>query len=399
MGSKYYNEYINIMRVIIVGLSVLIFSLSCLLIQAENEKKERLEKYLNYQKVQNQNKIFNLIELEVQNAKFLLTKGFDYKDITEEIYQLKRWEEFAVKGIVGKKFRVLTDRNLSSASILLDEILSRTEKVFTFYDKQKAKFDEARKTLSYVKNNKDFIGTLMTSDSYNNLLAIAESSEPYGEIRKIDEHINGIKQKENEEIETEKQLVRESATKKKESLLKAFSTNEELIKLTEDKFTKFINDLNSVGDITAFHKSKALSILEQDLRSKFKDSITVKVVDIQNELLSKVKDKADSENISKEISHRFHEIVGQIEGEEKLDNINLYIQTALSEQKQFVSAIEGKAPKKQRVSITKPNVKAKINIETEEEVNAYIGEMEKEMKDLKEKMLNAIKESKIVDVK
>ena len=39
MGSKYYNEYINIMRVIIAGLSVLIFSLSCLLIQAENENK------------------------------------------------------------------------------------------------------------------------------------------------------------------------------------------------------------------------------------------------------------------------------------------------------------------------------------------------------------------------
>ena len=157
--------------------------------------------------------------------------------------------------------------------------------------------------------------------------------------------------------------------------------------------------MDSVKDITAFHKSKGLSILEQELRNKFKDTITVKVVDIQNELLSKVKDKADSENISKEISHRFHEIVGQIEGEEKLDNINLYIQTALSEQKQFVSAIEGKAPKKQRVSITKPNVKPKINIETEEEVIAYIGEMEKEMNDLKEKMLNAIKESKIVDVK
>ena len=208
-----------------------------------------------------------------------------------------------------------------------------------------------------------------------------------------------IKQKENEEIETEKQLVRESATKKKESLLKAFSTNADLVSLTENRFTKFINELDSVKDITAFHKNKALQILEQELRNKFKDTITVKVVDIQNELLSKVKDKADSENISKEISHRFHEIVGQIEGEEKLDNINLYIQTALSEQKQFVSAIEGKAPKKQRVSITKPNVKAKINIETEEEVIAYIGEMEKEMNDLKEKMLNAIKESKIVDVK
>ncbi|OXA75336.1 Mechanosensitive ion channel [Flavobacterium aquidurense] len=94
--------------------------------KAENEKKERQNKYINYQKVQKQNRIFNLIELEVQNAKFLLTKGYAYKDITAEIHQLKEWEEFAVKGIVGRKFRVLTDRNLSSTSILLDELLKRT---------------------------------------------------------------------------------------------------------------------------------------------------------------------------------------------------------------------------------------------------------------------------------
>lgn len=94
--------------------------------KAENEKKERQEKYINYQKVQKQNKIFNLIEFEVQNAKILLDRGFDYKDITQEIHQLKEWEEFAVKGIIGTKFRVLTDRNLSSTSILLDELLKRT---------------------------------------------------------------------------------------------------------------------------------------------------------------------------------------------------------------------------------------------------------------------------------
>jgi potassium efflux system protein len=94
--------------------------------KAKNEKKERQEKYINYQKVQKQNKIFNSIKFEVQNAKFLLNRGFDYKDITEEIHQLKDWEEFAVKGIAKKKHRVLTDRNLSSTSILLDELLNRT---------------------------------------------------------------------------------------------------------------------------------------------------------------------------------------------------------------------------------------------------------------------------------
>lgn len=94
--------------------------------RAKDEKKERQDKYINHQNIQKQNKIFRLIKLEVQNAKVLLNRRFDYKDITEEIHQLKDWEEFAVKGIVGKKFRVLTDRNLSSTSILLDELLKRS---------------------------------------------------------------------------------------------------------------------------------------------------------------------------------------------------------------------------------------------------------------------------------
>lgn len=94
--------------------------------KAENEKKTRQEKYITYQKIQKQNKIFNSIEFEVQKARILLNRGFDYKDITAEIHQLKEWEEFAVKGIVGKKLSVLTDRNLSSTSILLEELLKRT---------------------------------------------------------------------------------------------------------------------------------------------------------------------------------------------------------------------------------------------------------------------------------
>jgi small-conductance mechanosensitive channel len=130
--------------------------------KAENDKKARQEKYINYQKVQKQNKIFNRIEFEVQNAKFLLNKGFDYKDITEEIYQLKDWEEFAVKGIVKKDFRALTDRNLSSTSILLDELLKRSNnrlKKISVENQQLSRTQEridslvAEKNLYYVPND------------------------------------------------------------------------------------------------------------------------------------------------------------------------------------------------------------------------------------------------------
>lgn len=130
--------------------------------QAEREKKMREEKYINYQNVQKQNRLFNLIELEIQNAKFLLTKGFNYKDVAGEIYQLKDWEEFAVRGIVGRKFRVLTDRNLSSTSILLDELLNRSTdrlKKISLENQQLSRTQEkidslvAQKSLYYIPSD------------------------------------------------------------------------------------------------------------------------------------------------------------------------------------------------------------------------------------------------------
>lgn len=99
--------------------------------KAESEKKLREAEYINYRKVQKQNKLFNLIEFEIQNAKFLLNKGFNYKDVAEEIHQLKDWEEFAIKGIDGERVAVLTDQNLSSTSILLEELLKRSSERLT----------------------------------------------------------------------------------------------------------------------------------------------------------------------------------------------------------------------------------------------------------------------------
>jgi small-conductance mechanosensitive channel len=123
--------------------------------KAEIEKKERQENYINYQKVRKQNRIFNSIELEVQNAKFLLNKRYAYKDITAEIHQLKDWEEFAVKGIIGEKFRVLTDRNLSSTSILLDELLKRVSnrlKKISTENQQLSRTQEKIDSLATEKN-------------------------------------------------------------------------------------------------------------------------------------------------------------------------------------------------------------------------------------------------------
>lgn len=162
-------------------------SLILLKSKAEGEKKMREEKYINYQNVQKQNRLFNLIELEIQNAKFLLTKGFNYKDVAEEIHQLKDWEAFAVKGIVGKKFSVLTDRNLSSTSILLDELLKRStdrlEKI-SLENQQLSRTQEkidslvAQKSLYYVP-----------SDSVSREIYRAQSERTIKDITLISERL------------------------------------------------------------------------------------------------------------------------------------------------------------------------------------------------------------------
>lgn len=51
------------------------------------------------------------------------------------------------------------------------------------------------------------------------------------------------------------------------------------------------------------------------------------------------------------------------------------------------------------MQINRIRVTQKYNIESEEEVNRYIDELEQELEKLKADMLKAIKENKIVDIK
>lgn len=80
----------------------------------------------NNQNVRNQNNAFSLINIEIQKANNILERGFDYKGFTKEINLLFKWKDFAVEGITKNKNKRQTTRDLTTTSLLLNELVSRT---------------------------------------------------------------------------------------------------------------------------------------------------------------------------------------------------------------------------------------------------------------------------------
>ncbi len=91
-----------------------------------NRMKNSKTNFENNQTIRSQNNAFSLINLEIQKAKNILERGFDYKGFTKEINLLVKWKDFAVDGITKNKNKRQTTRDLTTTSLLLNELVSRT---------------------------------------------------------------------------------------------------------------------------------------------------------------------------------------------------------------------------------------------------------------------------------
>lgn len=74
-----------------------------------------------------QNASFNLLNEEIQKANTILKEGIDYKGFTKELELLVEWKEKSVKGIVKDVGKKQTVRDLTTTSLLLKELLKRTD--------------------------------------------------------------------------------------------------------------------------------------------------------------------------------------------------------------------------------------------------------------------------------
>lgn len=74
-----------------------------------------------------QNSSFNSLNEEIQKASTVLKEGIDYKGFTTELALLVDWKEKSLKGIVKDVNKMQTIRDLTTTSILLNELIKRTD--------------------------------------------------------------------------------------------------------------------------------------------------------------------------------------------------------------------------------------------------------------------------------
>jgi small-conductance mechanosensitive channel len=80
-----------------------------------------------HQAVIQQGRTFVLIKNEIVRTRNFLKQGYSYHEIKHEIDKLNEWKKLAGEGVINSKNSRPTVRNLTTTSILLKELLKRTE--------------------------------------------------------------------------------------------------------------------------------------------------------------------------------------------------------------------------------------------------------------------------------
>ena len=117
----------------------------------------------NNQTIRNQNNAFSLINVEIQKAKNILERGFDYKGFTKEINLLVKWKDFAVEGITVNKNKRQTTRDLTTTTLLLNELESRTENQINKINKNNKALSDIQKRIDSLATDKALY--ILPSDS------------------------------------------------------------------------------------------------------------------------------------------------------------------------------------------------------------------------------------------
>ncbi len=84
------------------------------------------EEFRAHQAVLQQGRTFVAIKNELERARNFLKQGYSYQDIKNEINRLTGWKKLAGEGVITGKDNFQTVRNLTATSILLKELLNRT---------------------------------------------------------------------------------------------------------------------------------------------------------------------------------------------------------------------------------------------------------------------------------
>jgi potassium-dependent mechanosensitive channel len=138
----------------------------------ENLVKNRMalskDLYTNNQTIRLQNKAFNQINSEIQKAEDILERGFDYKGFTKEINLLIHWKNTAIKGITVQKNKRQTIRDLTTTSLLLNELENRTNNQINKIKKNNIALSDIQKKIDSLATDKTLYTLPKDSIARNN---------------------------------------------------------------------------------------------------------------------------------------------------------------------------------------------------------------------------------------
>lgn len=296
------------------------------------------------------------------------------------------------------------------ADKFLKEFLDFEDEFGDLYEQQSAfeeflngskreKFDSVKREIAEIENNLGYFGNLKETSSYKSLLEIVQDRKTFSRIREIDGFKNDLDLRRNEVVENEKIVLISKAKKNQRNFEEILKNREALLERVKTKLEVYIERVEKIDKIErVMSEARELENIVNDVYSSYRKYIKEEVDSIKSEVLKTLQDKADSEELEREIEKSYNSLKAEVESRD-ITELEEIIVIADKDREQFIAQASGKAKRKERIQLDRIKVVQKYNIENEEEANKYIEELEKEIEELKAKMLKAINENKIVDIR
>ena len=316
--------------------------------------------------------------------------------------ELNDWIDLLDEIILSKDNAEKTLKNFLEMEDELLKEYDKVDRVFDFFtSSKKERYDKAIEKINKIEEYKDYIGSLKETDAYKTIEEIRNDKNIYERIREFDDLISELDKAKDELIEIEKTSLKEKVEKYKKEFSEKLKDNPEIIKKLEEKLNEFlekeVNNKDNSNDMAIFMKSKKLENIVNNFEEEYKNSAKKEIEKLENYLNEVAEDKTDIDELRKSIKSTYNNYKDEI-AKSDIKNISVTIAKAIKDKEDFNAEINGKAKKKERVKLRKISINSKSNIESEEEVKEYISAIEKDIEKLKNEMLEAIKNNKIVDI-
>ena len=316
--------------------------------------------------------------------------------------ELSDWIELLEEIILSRDNAEKTLKNFLEMKDEISKEYYKVDRVFDFFtSSKKGRYDEVIQKINKIEEYKDYIGSLKETPAYKTIEEIRNDKNIYERIREFDELITELDKEKDKLIELEKESLRAKVEKYREDFSEKLKDNTEILKKLEEKFNNFleneVNNSDSSNDMAIFMKSKKLENIVSKFEDEYKNYARKEIEKLESYLNEVAEDKTDIDKLRQSIKSTYNNYKNEI-AKSDIRNISTTITKAIKDKDDFYAELNGKAKKKERVILRKVSISSKTNIETEDQVNDYISRIEKDIEKLKNEMLEAIRNSKIIDI-